>query len=255
MDTSGPPSTNSATSDAVGTSSADDGPAPPVSTGDATDGTSVETSASSGETGSSTGTGTSTGAATVCGDGFAEGLESCDGLDLGGMTCSDVGEYRDGGLGCDVSCEFDTNECIPLEVVEQCQTVALAIPDFASGTPGEASAVVTLPDKGLIANVVSKVTLTHTYIGDLSIDLQHDMSTVRLYDRACNSQQDIDLVFDDGGGAINCAASVSGADTAPSQPLSQFDGGTMAGNWTFTFQDHAPEDTGTVAEVCVTISY
>jgi len=49
----------------------------------------------------------------LCGDGFANnpGIEECDGFDLGGMSCLDLG-FDFGVLGCFPSCEFDTSGCI-----------------------------------------------------------------------------------------------------------------------------------------------
>ncbi len=46
----------------------------------------------------------------TCGNGVAETGEDCDGADLGGLTCLDLG-YTGGTLGC-VDCAFDTSGCI-----------------------------------------------------------------------------------------------------------------------------------------------
>ena len=55
----------------------------------------------------------------VCGDGIRQRGEACDGLDLGGQTCEDLG--RDAGtLACTPTCAFDTSQCgapQPLAVV------------------------------------------------------------------------------------------------------------------------------------------
>ncbi|MBU1244018.1 hypothetical protein KKD52_15440 [Myxococcota bacterium] len=45
-----------------------------------------------------------------CGNGAQEGDEDCDGLDLGGKTCSDVG-YLAGALSCSADCTFNTGLC------------------------------------------------------------------------------------------------------------------------------------------------
>ncbi len=48
----------------------------------------------------------------VCGDGVMEGSESCDGEDLGGLACADLGEIFVGGqLVCSETCELDTSSC------------------------------------------------------------------------------------------------------------------------------------------------
>jgi hypothetical protein len=46
----------------------------------------------------------------LCGDGVAEGAELCDGDDLGGVSCIDLG-FEAGSLACDAACAYDTREC------------------------------------------------------------------------------------------------------------------------------------------------
>jgi hypothetical protein len=46
----------------------------------------------------------------ACGNGKVEGLEQCDGSDLGGKTCQDV-SLGTGTLGCKADCTFDTSQC------------------------------------------------------------------------------------------------------------------------------------------------
>jgi cysteine-rich repeat protein len=46
-----------------------------------------------------------------CGDGVLRPPEECDGDDLGGVTCEDLGFYG-GTLGCWDFCRFDTDDCI-----------------------------------------------------------------------------------------------------------------------------------------------
>jgi MYXO-CTERM domain-containing protein len=45
-----------------------------------------------------------------CGDGVKDDGEECDGDDLGGLTCSDVGDYTNGNLRCS-SCLLDPVDC------------------------------------------------------------------------------------------------------------------------------------------------
>jgi hypothetical protein len=45
-----------------------------------------------------------------CGSNSVDGVESCDGADLDGMACSDLG-FDGGTLACDASCEFVTSGC------------------------------------------------------------------------------------------------------------------------------------------------
>jgi len=46
----------------------------------------------------------------VCGNGFIDGAEDCDGSDLGGQTCVGLG-YDGGTLSCKADCTFDLSGC------------------------------------------------------------------------------------------------------------------------------------------------
>lgn len=47
-----------------------------------------------------------------CGNGVLDGAaESCDGADLGGLDCSDLGFSAASGLGCTAECELDASGC------------------------------------------------------------------------------------------------------------------------------------------------
>ncbi|MCD6497432.1 MAG: Ig-like domain-containing protein [Deltaproteobacteria bacterium] len=47
----------------------------------------------------------------VCGNDKIEGTEQCDGTDLGGKNCTDVGSFTGGQLGCTQYCTYDTSNC------------------------------------------------------------------------------------------------------------------------------------------------
>lgn len=197
---------------------------------------------------------TSTGAEPMCGDGMLDDGEECDGAELDGTTCADVGDFIGGRLACDArSCTFDTSGCMatPADPVEVCESINLSMPDAGSAV----SSVVTLPDGDVAADVTVSVTLDHTYIGDLTVDVQHGGTTVRVFDRDCGAEEDIDLWFDDAGAALDCTASTSGAATIPDQSLSAFDGAVSGGDWTFAFQDNAAADTGSVTQICVRVTF
>lgn len=49
-----------------------------------------------------------------CGNDIVQSGEVCDGSDLAGMTCIDLG-YDGGTLGCTTDCEFDTSNCTSTE--------------------------------------------------------------------------------------------------------------------------------------------
>jgi hypothetical protein len=47
----------------------------------------------------------------ACGDGVVQDGEQCDGSDVGGKTCTDLGYYTPAGLACDASCQLDVTGC------------------------------------------------------------------------------------------------------------------------------------------------
>jgi hypothetical protein len=46
-----------------------------------------------------------------CGDGMVNGIEECDGADLGGKTCLDYNALTPGGLACGSDCMLDPTGC------------------------------------------------------------------------------------------------------------------------------------------------
>lgn len=48
----------------------------------------------------------------LCGDGYILGSEDCEGEDLGGVSCLDLGFQEEAGLACNDHCRFDTRECV-----------------------------------------------------------------------------------------------------------------------------------------------
>tara|TARA_B100001121_G_scaffold250300_1_gene226219 strand:- start:3595 stop:6864 length:3270 start_codon:yes stop_codon:yes gene_type:complete len=78
--------------------------------------------------------------------------------------------------------------------------------------------------------------ISHTYIGDLIVDLTSpEGTTVRLHDRTGGSSSDIVTTYDDDGDGTN-----------PDGPgtLADFDGELVSGTWTLTISDNAGADTG-----------
>lgn len=129
--------------------------------------------------------------------------------------------------------------------------VGLAIPDGAgANTQGQAVAnVINVPDSGTITDLRVNVDVTHSYIGDLVMQLQHPNGTdfVNIWARSCNTGQfgNIDITFKDGEPAISCASPTVGL-AAPANPLSAFNGLEMNGDWTLILADFYTGDTGTL---------
>jgi subtilisin-like proprotein convertase family protein len=130
-----------------------------------------------------------------------------------------------------------------------------AIPDAGLGTFSNTLAV---GDFGPVGDVDVNLQITHTWVGDLQVDLTHGATTVRVVDRpgepvigafGCSTDNFAAVTLDDeaGGGAIEnqCAANLAG-DFTPNNPLSAFDGAEKNGNWTLTVTDLGGGDTGSV---------
>ncbi|MEE9297113.1 MAG: proprotein convertase P-domain-containing protein, partial [Phycisphaerae bacterium] len=138
----------------------------------------------------------------------------------------------------------------------------LPIPDNdATG----ASDTITVPGPGdVIGDVDVDLSITHTWVGDLCVSVEHNGTTVILMEEignatpgcfasgfGCSEDNFVGIVLDDEGtgGAIEsqCVANLSSPPNyTPQEALSAFDGMDKAGDWTITVVDSAGADTGTL---------
>lgn len=118
--------------------------------------------------------------------------------------------------------------------------VNLPIPDGGSVSDTES-----IQDTGTIGDVNVGVIINHTYLGDLTIDVSHNLTSVRLWDRQCGNNDNMDVIFDDAGVPVVCGSPTFGT-FKPSQPLSAFNGDDLFGDWTLTATDNATLDVGTL---------
>lgn len=194
----------------------------------------------------------------LCGDGIVELDEECDRDDLGGLDCGDLDPmYTAGTLACTKRCTFDTSGCsAPPNPIQQCQVANLAIPD---DDPLGVSDTITLPLEalgGTITDVNVEVELTHTYIGDLSINVLYEGTSVVLHAGECGTEDNIHAIYDDqAGGPFDCLQSDLGLTVQPLGMLADLDGARVEPSWTLFIEDQAGEDIGTLLEWCVTISW
>ncbi|MDH7913800.1 reprolysin-like metallopeptidase [Winogradskyella sp. SYSU M77433] len=116
---------------------------------------------------------------------------------------------------------------------------------------------ITINDNEIIAgNITVSVDVTHSYIGDLVMQLQSPSgSFANIWARNCNDAQygNIDVTFEDGATTISCNSPTTGTFN-PANPLSIFDGEDINGTWNLAFVDFWTGDTGTVnswsLEIC-----
>ncbi|RBA29065.1 zinc-dependent metalloprotease [Flavobacterium tibetense] len=136
---------------------------------------------------------------------------------------------------------------------------ALNIPDGvganASGPVVSKSINVTTPDV-TISSVRATLGITHTWMNDLVISLEHpDATQVTLFNRNCGNSNGIaNLTFSDGNAAIPAACAGVTGTYSPATPLSAFGGKSSIGTWRLLAADFYNGDTGNIGnwtlEIC-----
>lgn len=148
---------------------------------------------------------------------------------------------------------FTTESCS----ITMSTDVPVAISPF--GTPTITSTI-NIGTSAIISDLdVVDLIGTHTYISDLTITLESPAGTVvTLIDQICNTENDFDINFDDGGtpaGSIPCPP-VDGNFYQPVDALSAFNGEDQQGTWTLTIVDNANQDGGSLdswgLNICIT---
>lgn len=110
--------------------------------------------------------------------------------------------------------------------------IGLAIPDNGPAV----EKMVTFSNEGVINQVGVRVNITHTYIGDLTVELVHpDGTRVILVNKEGGSTHDIARTF--------------GLDGDPLPALNALAGKAAAGEWKISAKDSSSQDTGTLQEV------
>lgn len=143
-----------------------------------------------------------------------------------------------------------------------CLSPAVAIPDNnGSGV----NSTMNIGVSGTLTDLNVYVNANHTWVGDLRFSLTHQETgtVVTFFDRpgvpastfGC-SGNDIDTTLDDEAGTPvenQCAGSsptINGT-FSPNNPLSAFDGQTLAGTWILNAADLVGSDTGTLNQWCI----
>jgi serine protease len=143
-----------------------------------------------------------------------------------------------------------------------CTAPNLAIPD---NNPAGVNSDLVVPPGGNLTDLDVAVQIAHTWVGDVIVRLTHvdTGTTVDLIDRpgvpassfGC-SGDNIDAILDDGAALPvegQCAAgtpTINGS-FSPNQPLSAFNGESLAGTWRLNVSDRAGGDTGTLSAWCL----
>ncbi len=107
---------------------------------------------------------------------------------------------------------------------------------------------------------LNNLKITHTWVNDLKVSLTSPGgTTVLVLDQPCNSEDNVDLNFDDEASnsynSIPCPP-IGGGNYQPNAALSAFDGEDLNGTWTLTVEDVFAQDGGTLdsweLEICYT---
>lgn len=106
---------------------------------------------------------------------------------------------------------------------------AAAIPDNASAG---ITSVIQIPDSITAKKVSVQLDITHSYVGDLKITLQHGSTTVTLWNKAGGSQQNLQQTFD----------------------AAKFANTNVSGAWTLKVVDAAAQDAGTLNRWVITVT-
>ncbi|WP_336066885.1 reprolysin-like metallopeptidase [Mesoflavibacter sp. CH_XMU1404-2] len=108
---------------------------------------------------------------------------------------------------------------------------------------------INIPDPGNVDEILVSVDVTHSWIGDLVIQVSDPNGSefTNVWARSCNDTQygDINVTFDDNAAPINCATPTQGT-YAPAAPLSVFNGLDQLGDWQIAMADFYNGDTGTL---------
>lgn len=136
----------------------------------------------------------------------------------------------------------------------------LPVPDgVAANTPGAvASNNISVPDTGNISDVNIGLNVSHTWINDLVIAINHpDATQVAVWNRACAGEDNFNITLSDGSPAFACANNMTGT-FAPSSPLSAYNGKPANGTWQLLTADYYNADTGQInswsVEVCTQVA-
>ncbi len=188
----------------------------------------------------------------VCNGGVCEGQGAC----CSGTSCTIssptncTGSYLGDGSAC------GTGQAGNPATYQNAPNVT--IPD-GGGSGNPATDTINVPDSVTIGDLDVDFTISHTWVGDLTVQISHGGTTVTIMDRpgvpgstyGCSNDNFSGTRLDDEGtgGTIEsqCAANLSSPPNyTPNNPMSAFDGMDSAGAWTITVFDSVSADGGTL---------
>lgn len=122
---------------------------------------------------------------------------------------------------------------------------------FSNTLPGLDA--ISIGDTSTIFDVNVEMDITHTWMGDVTLELEHNGTIVTLFAGSCGNVDNMSVTFDDEGSALVCAQPIVGV-TIPAQALSAFDGMTADGFWNLSLVDCCNGDDGTLDHWAIVIA-
>jgi|GEM_PF-3599612 len=178
----------------------------------------------------------------TCSVTFQNNCEMGGGVYLGdGTNCTPLGGTTD-------RCDCNGNDIVDFEEIPggvfPSTDTPIAIPDGPGGT---IMSVLNTAASGTISDLNVSIQVTHTFLADLEITLEHDGVSVDLFFDNCGGDDNMDIIFDDDGLPLDCTGTGPIVGTfQPDNPLAAFNGTSASGVWTLTIVDDAGADTGTL---------
>lgn len=118
----------------------------------------------------------------------------------------------------------------------------LPIEDFQNGTPSETVSTLNVPATGTLTNIRVGVNISHTWIGDLTVEvIAPDGTTVLLHNREGGSTDDLVTTYP--------------TPTPPAESLAVFNNKQVNGNWRLRVRDNAGADVGTFNSWSLRLTY
>lgn len=164
----------------------------------------------------------------------------------------------DGSTGAGGNSTGTTGDGVVTDVY--CGAPALAIPDDDAGGLATQIAV---PDAGAVIAVRLGVDISHTFVGDLRVDLRHGDADRIMINRpgggGCDGDDIAVLLRDDADMPVesSCTSSIPAltGELRPEYSLDVFVGAPMFGTWELRVTDDVMNDTGMLAGWCLEIDH
>lgn len=110
---------------------------------------------------------------------------------------------------------------------------------------GTTVSTINVADPGTLSDVNVSIDITHTWIGDLDISLEHNGVTIAILEDPCGNFDNLLITLDDDGGPIVCGTPATGT-VMPTNPLAGFNGLNKQGLWNLSVFDDTGGDIGTL---------